>query len=103
MDSELFGRGFRGEVIVGAPGFDSMPYITEISKTNSRHRSKIHFTIDMETLADTKNKLNTLSNKNIVYNKGLTACSPTSPVTKYQSRIAAMNKHAGNSLDTAII
>ncbi|XP_057296753.1 uncharacterized protein LOC130625670 isoform X2 [Hydractinia symbiolongicarpus] len=95
LDLELFDKGFRGEVIVSASEFPCMPYITEISKTTSTRRNRTHFTIDFETLADTKNRLDTLSNKNVVYNKGLTACSPISPVTKYQSRIAAMNKHAG--------
>ncbi|XP_057296966.1 dermonecrotic toxin StSicTox-betaIB1i-like [Hydractinia symbiolongicarpus] len=95
VEKELFEKGFQGEVIFGAGKFSSLPYITAISKANSKHKNKIHFTIDQEDMAQTKSKLDVLENKNIVYNVGESACSPRNVANKKLSHLAALNKVKG--------
>lgn len=95
LETHLFGQGFKGEVIIGAPGFYSSSYITEISKTKSQYRRKIHFTIDQEDMAETKTRLDFKHNKNLVYNIGISACSPTVVADKAKSKLAMLNKNEG--------
>lgn len=89
-------------MIFGAGKFSSLPYITAISKVNSKHKNKIHFTIDQEDMAQTKSKLDVLENKNIVYNVGESACSPRNVANKKLSHLAALNKVKGKPVKLSI-
>lgn len=95
LENELFGKGYVGQVIIGAGKFSSLPYIAKISETTSIYKDKIHFTIDEEDMLSTKKTLDRLSNKNVVYNFGVTHCSPKKAASTKFSKLAAINKVKG--------
>lgn len=95
LENELFGKGYVGQVIIGAGKFSSLPYIAKISETTSIYKDKIHFTIDEEDMLLTKKTLDRLSNKNVVYNFGVTHCSPKKAASTKFSKLAAINKVKG--------
>ena len=95
IEKNVFELGFRGEVIIGAPGFESYEYIKIISLTDSPYKSRIHFTIDMEPMPETKQRLDFPWNKNLVYNVGISTCSPSNEAYFEISKLAAINKVKG--------
>ena len=95
VEENLFGKGFRGSLIIGGPGFSTYEYIKEISQTNSVYRNQIHFTIDMEDMKATKERLDFAWNKNIVYNVGISTCAPVNKAYFGISKLAAINKAKG--------
>jgi len=83
--------------VIGAPGFSTFEYIKEISLANSLYKERIHFTIDMEDMKETKERLDFTWNKNIVYNIGHSACSPSNKAYFEISKLAAINKVKGTN------
>jgi len=98
LEKDVFLKGFMGEVVVGAPGFHSYPYIDHLARVVSQKPSikdRVHFTIDMEEAIHTKKWLDFPHNKNIVYNIGISTCSPSNVASFTVSKLAAINKAKG--------
>ncbi|XP_066922651.1 dermonecrotic toxin LiSicTox-betaID1-like [Clytia hemisphaerica] len=95
IEENLYGQGYKGSVIIGATGFANKEYIKEISMTNSVYRDRIHFTIDFEEMKATKEQLDFSWNKNIVYNIGHSACSPSNKAYFGISKLSAINQAKG--------
>ena len=79
MEDNLFKLGYKGSVLFGAPGVESLDYLREISKTKSSFKKRIHFTMDTVSMEKAKELLNFPWNRNTVYNDGSSACSPKTP------------------------
>ena len=101
IEDELIGKGFSAEIVIGASKFSSFPYIKEVAKLAAKNpltKGIIHFTIDMESAIDTKKRLDFSFNKNVVYNIGISTCSPLNVATDELSELAAINKAKGTTL-----
>ena len=59
------------------------------------YRNRIHFTIDMEDMKETKDRLDFKWNKNIVYNVGISACAPVNEAYFGISKLSAINTAKG--------
>lgn len=100
LEMEVFLKGWRGEVIIGAPSFKSFVYIEHLArllttKTRFEMNTRVHFTIDQEPAIHTKKWLDFSFNKNLVYNIGLSTCSPYFEAYEELSKLAAINKAKG--------
>lgn len=95
LEENLFKQGFQGEVVIGGPGFITYSYIKEIADANTQYKDRIHFTIDWEDMSATKQVLDFPTNKNIVYNAGLSACSPQGDADFKTSKLALLNRVKG--------
>lgn len=79
LEHHLFGRGYKGQVIVGIAKAKHIAYLRAAVKQarRSRYRQRIFFGIDQETsVSSTINKLRQLGTKNIVFGTGISAVSP---------------------------
>lgn len=103
LEKHLFRAGFQGSVVIGAPGFSTYKYIEEIAKTSSPYKNRIHFTIDWEDMSATKQILDFANNKNVVYNAGLSACSPQGDADFKTSKLALINRVKGLCLKSLSI
>ena len=101
LDTNLFGSGYKGKVVIGSPKLDTLPYlraaVNEVS--SSAYKSRIYFTIDMEknNIVETLRKLHTLPTSHIVYGTGISACAPRSSIKDSTLKLAALNKASGIS------
>ena len=99
LDENLFKKGFKGEIIIGAPKFVSFPYIESLTgcltHIKPHLKARIHFTIDQESMANTIKKLDFSWHQNLVYNIGITVCAPIVKVTAPLQKLAAINKARG--------
>jgi glycerophosphoryl diester phosphodiesterase len=93
----LFGNGYRGSVIVGAPQLSDFAYLqaAAVEAGGSAYASRIYFTVDGEgdRTVETITKLTTLPSRQRVYGTGISACSPK----QFHDAIAlgALNRAAG--------
>jgi len=76
LEHNLFSLCYKGIVLIGAEGHEITSYFDEISKTNSTFKDRIYVTMDSVTMKTARNALDFANFKNIVYNNGMTACSP---------------------------
>ena len=77
VDRELFARGYRGMVIIGAPYINTYAYLNAAARRakQSKYKGRYFFTIDGESKAFEKvvKTLRRLPTKNIVYGTGITS------------------------------
>jgi glycerophosphoryl diester phosphodiesterase len=85
LESELFGKGYRGMVVISSSKLDTFSYLyaaaTAALASREEYRDRMYFTIDGEG-SDTVAVLNKLTrpglpSANIVYGTGESACSPS--------------------------
>jgi hypothetical protein len=97
LDRELYGRGYRGDTIVGIGDREQFSYIAAAANAalGSANREHYYYSIDQggDQTAATIQKLMTLPTNNLAYGTGLTACSPN----KYHEAIkkGVANERAG--------
>ena len=97
LDNELFARGYRGDVIVGAPDRDQFAYVSAAANAvlNSSNRTRYYYSIDQES--DETNQtiwsLIDLQTSRRVYGTGISACS----AAQYYEAVThgAANERAG--------
>lgn len=93
----LFAKGYKGDVVIGAPYLAQYKYIESAAKAaqNNQYKDRFYFTIDGEgdNASGVLDKLVTLPSNNRVYGTGISACSPAS----YHGAIltGVSNKNAG--------
>jgi len=76
LDDNLFSLGYKGVVLIGAEGHEIASYFNEVSKTTSTFKDRIYVTMDSVTMKTARNNLDFTNFKNIIYNNGMTGCSP---------------------------
>jgi len=82
LDSELFGKGYKGNVIVGVAKSDTVLYLQAAAEQakKSPHASRYYFSIDQggDNVVGTIKQLISLqpATDNRVYGTGVSACSP---------------------------
>jgi glycerophosphoryl diester phosphodiesterase len=83
LDTELFGKGYQGKVIISAAFTDALVYISEAAKQAklTYFGYNIYFTFDQQgnnavNAACVIKTLTSIGSKNIVFGAGLTSCVP---------------------------
>eukprot|EP00111_Clytia_hemisphaerica_P019542 TCONS_00057613-protein len=76
LEDNLFSLGYKGVVLIGAEGHEIASYFNEVSKTTSTFKDRIYVTMDSVTMKTARNNLDFTNFKNIIYNNGMTGCSP---------------------------
>jgi glycerophosphoryl diester phosphodiesterase len=102
LTTDLFGKGYRGKVVISAAKTDVLAYIASAAKAaaSSPYRARIYFAFDQtgKTESDAACTLKTLSGlptKNRVFGTGISACGTGD--YKPAIRTAANNENAGVS------
>lgn len=97
LESELFGRGFRGNVIIGVPSLDESEWLRHaaLAAWVSSYRGRIYFTIDGEgrDVTGVLEELVSLPTTRIAYGTGISSCASGDYVNA--TLIGAANKGAG--------
>jgi len=100
LEDQLFKKGYKGNVIVGGPKFDSLPYVKKVSQIThaSPYHKQTFISIDMEdnNIGGVINRLKSAypANQNVVFGTGVSACAP-SPITKQTHKLSAINSAKG--------
>ncbi len=80
LADNLFAKGYKGEVVIGAPHLAQYKYIESAAKAaqNNEYKDRFYFTIDGEegNATGVLEKLASLPSKNRVYGTGISACAP---------------------------
>ena len=101
LNAHLFGANFKGNVIIGSPQLDTLPYLEAAvgEARTSQYRRRIFYTVDLEknNVVNTLQSLHTMATSNIVYGIGISACAPASVIRDSTLQIAALNKASGVS------
>jgi len=96
VEDNLFKRGYRGVVMIGAAGEESLDYLREVSKSKSAFKDRIYFTMDSVSMEKAKELLDFPWNRNVIFNTGASACSPKNPGFE-KAKLIAVNVAKGKS------